>query len=730
MPPVKANQRRSLERPRNEPLTESSPTASAAQHILTDDSQCRACEDIYSPRVSADLADPGDPTGTLERRTDTIITSGQPTEGSKRHANKHPDSPIESHASTVLDDELSNTLSEQDPTTSDGPTSDTQSIIRYIGHVADESTLEYSLRGMDGVAELETASLPTPTSPCPAYEKQTHIPIELHDSEQSKKSFVKVAKQYINAYWWLSVVGCLAWMATIDLLHCLAVLEGPVGRSWYSPTRAITSAPGSQGDDSHVPRLQRRRPPMAWELVLWSLLVGGRTGGGLLAPLFSKRLGYRNSFIASAAMVLLVVPLLLASVFATSASGLARFVLLATGECLLAVPFGLISVLIIPYVSDVAPLKRRGTMLCILSSVFTISMVCMTFSSAALRRAPIQQSRFVYILMFVLALICTAGTWYIPESPRYVLRRQELMDDDSTIQPAFPALKHSEEANEAAVTALRLLDEREAALFGSGFLACFRKTNRRRTFALVSVYYTAMMLGLSLYGLVVATTDGGAFVATGTKVQVTAVVLCCAGGSIISLFLSRYLGRRTMWIAGLWLFLLIAVTIVGLANPFVTTTRLRNLYVQTAVRHGHISRLVTAFFYLALVVFAAVLPALSCALSAEIPSGHLMVETIAISASLSTVLVILSVTSSWLIGSVGSRGLAGMPAILLRGIVDVPVWMAVGWVIVCLCGLATGRGRPETKDKSPEEVNRAYEVLCLVKQRRNEEEALGPWSGE
>ncbi|KAI6778414.1 Alpha-glucosides permease MPH3 [Emericellopsis cladophorae] len=658
-----------------------------------------------------------------------MIIPKQSTESGQSYANKPSRSPIECCASTFLDDELSSALSEQDPTTSDGPASDTQSIIRYIGHVADESTLEYPLRGVDGVAELEKASLPT--SPCPAYEKQDPGPQGIHDSQQDKRNFVERAKQCFNAYWWLSVVGCLAWMATVDLLHCLAVLEGPVGRWWYSPTRAVISAPGRQGDNIHVPQLHRRRPPLVWELVLWSLLVGGRMAGGFLAPQFSKRLGYRKSFLASAAMILLVLPLLMASVFATSTSGLGRFVLLATGECLLAVPFGLILALIIPYISDVVPLKRRGTILYILSSVFTTSIVCMTFSSAALRRAPIEQSRFVYILMFLLALICAAGNWYIPESPRYILQRQRLSEDDSTIQPAFPALKHSEEDNEAAMVALRLLDEREAALLGSGFIACFRKTNRRRTFALVSVYHTALTLGLSLYGLVVATTDGGgALVATGTKVQVTAVVLCCVGSSIISLFLNRYLGRRTMWIAGLWLFLLIAVTIVGLANPLVTTTRLRNLYVQTAVRHVHISRFITALFYLALVVFVAVLPALSCALSAEIPPGHLMVETISISASVSTVLVVLSVAVSWLPGSLGSRDLASMPALLLGDMVDVPVWMAFGWVIVCLCGLATGRGRPETKDKSPEEVHRAYEVLRLVKQRRGGQEVLGPWSGE
>ena len=266
------------------------------------------------------------------------------------------------------------------------------------------------------------------------------------------------------------------------------------------------------------------------------LLVGAVTGALAGGPL-SDRFG-RRPIVLLAAVIFLI--------GAIAAALTPNVGLLIVARFILGLGVGLASLIVPLYIAEIAPPGSRGALVSLNQLMITIGILLSYIVGVAF--TPIEGWRWMFAVAIIPALILGIGMFFLPESPRWLVKNGKLAKARSVlirsrveaeVETEMQQMEELEriERQQAQVGYKELLAPwiRPALIIGIG-LAVFQQITGINTV----IYYAPTILEI------VGFSAGGAIAATALGVGVVNV-----GFTILSLFLLDRAGRRLLLLIGL-----------------------------------------------------------------------------------------------------------------------------------------------------------------------------------
>jgi MFS family permease len=164
------------------------------------------------------------------------------------------------------------------------------------------------------------------------------------------------------------------------------------------------------------------------------------------------------------------------------------------GKLITGLPLGAYQALGPAYISEVMPLKLRGSITA--ATVFTITFG-QFLSYVAIRLVTSTPGSKAYQIMFAvqwgLAAVSFVCLYFIPESPFYFVSRGKIDDARKSITKLYGNHTDTEGRVADIMAALRLDSEGDKT--SSGLAACFSKQHRRRTIITCGAFFVASQSG-------------------------------------------------------------------------------------------------------------------------------------------------------------------------------------------------------------------------------------------
>ncbi|KAL1970729.1 hypothetical protein VTN77DRAFT_4373 [Rasamsonia byssochlamydoides] len=164
--------------------------------------------------------------------------------------------------------------------------------------------------------------------------------------------------------------------------------------------------------------------PSGYILASWqkslitSILSAGTFVGALIGGEVSERIGRRTTIMASCLFYAIGVAVQTASVNVGT---------LVAGRVIAGLGVGGVSATVILYVSEISPRKVRGTLVSIYQWAITIGLLVSSGVDQGLKDRNDRSSYRIPIgLQFIWAFILSAGLFFLPESPRYYVKNDNL----------------------------------------------------------------------------------------------------------------------------------------------------------------------------------------------------------------------------------------------------------------------------------------------------------------
>lgn len=243
---------------------------------------------------------------------------------------------------------------------------------------------------------------------------------------------------------------------------------------------------------------------------------------------------------------------------------------LLVGQILQGLPWGVYQSLAVAYAADVCPVALRP----ILTTYVNLCWVMGQLIASGVLRATVERTdkwayKIPYGLQWMWIPIVLVFVLLAPESPWFLVRKNRLGEAEAAISKLAGKHNNSPDRSQKTVALLKHTNEMEkAATSGANYMDCFRGVNLRRTEIgamawLVQQFCGSPLMGSSSYFLQQAglpTTQ--AFNLTIGQFSIGAV------GTISSWFLMRWMGRRTIYLVGqvLMMLILLAVGTINAAN--------------------------------------------------------------------------------------------------------------------------------------------------------------------
>ena len=188
-------------------------------------------------------------------------------------------------------------------------------------------------------------------------------------------------------------------------------ISGVLGMDYVIHT--YTGLPYSQSGDSKVWTLP------SWEKsLIVSILSAGTFFGALMAGDFADFIGRRTTIIAGCVIFLVGV------ILQTASHG---YKVLVVGRAVAGIGVGFVSAIIILYMSEISPRKVRGALVSGYQFCITIGLLlasCVDYATQK-KRDP-SSYRIPIAIQMAWAVILAVGLFFLPESPRYFVKRGKL----------------------------------------------------------------------------------------------------------------------------------------------------------------------------------------------------------------------------------------------------------------------------------------------------------------
>lgn len=156
--------------------------------------------------------------------------------------------------------------------------------------------------------------------------------------------------------------------------------------------------------------------PSTWQSAGSGLPIAGLAFGALIAGLIGGKLGRVRTFQVSAAISLVAIII--------QATAISSYWQIVVGRMLNSVALGVLANLVPAYQAECAPSAIRGTLVnCYQFSLGVGAVLVNTTNWGMHARTDQWAYRAVIILQFIVPLVLGAGSFFIPESPRWLARQ-------------------------------------------------------------------------------------------------------------------------------------------------------------------------------------------------------------------------------------------------------------------------------------------------------------------
>ncbi|KAL0961554.1 hypothetical protein HGRIS_006493 [Hohenbuehelia grisea] len=206
------------------------------------------------------------------------------------------------------------------------------------------------------------------------------------------------------------------------------------------------------------------------ESLVVSILSAGTFFGALLGAPTADYLGRKWGIVAACLVFSIGVAM------QTAATAIPLFVV---GRVFAGLGVGLVSCLIPMYQSECSPKWIRGAVVSLYQWAITIGLLLAAVVNNATQNRDNHSSYQIPIaIQFVWALILASGMTYLPESPRWLIKRGRDADAAAALS-RLTSLPPNDPIVEAELDDIRANLEAERALGESSYLDCFRSSNNK-----------------------------------------------------------------------------------------------------------------------------------------------------------------------------------------------------------------------------------------------------------
>jgi len=300
---------------------------------------------------------------------------------------------------------------------------------------------------------------------------------------------------------------------------------------------------------------------------------------------------------------------------------------LLAGQILCGLPWGVFSTLSTTYAAEVMPLNLRGY----LTSNINLCWLLGQFAALGILRglAGVQSTwsfRIPFGLQWVWILIILIPTCFAPESPwwlvrhgrqeqaKKVLKRLRRATSERELDNTVAMMEHTERVEEYASAKTQSSKAKASRFSDTSYVACFRRSNLRRTEIACMIFMAQNMCGLPIIGYAAYLYKQMGF----DERRSFDITLGMQGlgilGAFVSLALLKYVGRRrTLYLSGLGL---LFVTLVAAGTVSCLRETRTTLWVTAAL------------IILVIFIFDSTIGPLTYCLVAELPSNRLRVKTV------------------------------------------------------------------------------------------------------
>ncbi|KAJ5692605.1 hypothetical protein N7462_002028 [Penicillium macrosclerotiorum] len=295
--------------------------------------------------------------------------------------------------------------------------------------------------------------------------------------------------------------------------------------------------------------------PASWQSGLSNSSVVGQLAGLLINAYTQDRFGCRPTMMFFMAWMAIVIFI---PVFSQSLS------VLAFGEAMCGIPWGVFQTLSTTYASEVVPTVVRP---------YVTAYVCMCWGAGILLSSGVVRAvtnldsdlgwRLPFMLQWIWPVPLFIGAYLAPESPWNAVRRGAIdQARKSLTRLRQEAPNRGEEVEKTLAYIIHTTELEKAETENASFLDCFKGTNLRRTEINCVVWAAQILCGNALLGYAVEFLENAGF----SEVQAfdlnIALSSCYIIGGIICWLLFPHVGRATIYMGGLT-FMFICLVVIG-----------------------------------------------------------------------------------------------------------------------------------------------------------------------
>ncbi|KAJ5694271.1 hypothetical protein N7536_004683 [Penicillium majusculum] len=231
--------------------------------------------------------------------------------------------------------------------------------------------------------------------------------------------------------------------------------------------------------------------PSSWQSAGSGPPVAGLAIGALISGLVGKHLGriktFRFASIISAVGVII------------QSTAIHSYWQIMVGRLINTLALGILANAIPAYLAEISPLSIRGTLINCYQFSVSVGAILVTAMNWGMYQRPDQWAyRLVFIIQIFVPLTYISGSFFIPESPRWLVGQGRYAEAKMELEVLRKTT--SDELLGREIELIIAAEEENKAQFGSSWSECFRGTNLRRTLIATGVQCLQQAQGSSFMG--------------------------------------------------------------------------------------------------------------------------------------------------------------------------------------------------------------------------------------
>ncbi|KAF3353724.1 hypothetical protein VDGD_02887 [Verticillium dahliae] len=292
----------------------------------------------------------------------------------------------------------------------------------------------------------------------------------------------------------------------------------------------------------------------AWQSGLTNGMLVGQILGLFINGIVAERLGYRYTLVGSLGLVAAFIFIIFFG---------ETLVQLLIGEILIGVPWGAFQILTVTYASEVCPIHLRAY----LTTYVNLCWVIGQFIASGVLRAMVERDdkwgyKIPFALQWIWPVPLAIGIWYAPESPWWLVRKGRLEDAKRSVLRLTSRNANPDFNADESVSMMVHTNELEKAVSeGTSYLDCFKGIDLRRTEIVCASWGVQTLCGSTFMGYSTYFYQQAGLAVEASFSMSLGQYALGAVGTLSSWFLMRWFGRRTLYLSGQLIMLILLMTI-------------------------------------------------------------------------------------------------------------------------------------------------------------------------